>query len=107
MLIDFKWNTYTKYFFYLKFIVYITFVIFYYMDIESGLMHMKLNKSRFDHLSFIATKGITMVIMLLFLIYAIIQFKIEKFDYFSDGWNYLELMGISIFYLGAYIDSEQ
>ena len=40
MLIDHKWNTYTKNFFLIKFFLYITFVFFYFVDIEQGLRHM-------------------------------------------------------------------
>lgn len=44
LLIDFKWNCYTKQFFLSKFYMYTTFVIVYYMDIESGLYHMEQGK---------------------------------------------------------------
>lgn len=107
MLIDFKWNTYTKHFFMAKFFLYFAFVGFYYVDIESGLQHMRLHKSRISHLSFFLTKGITMFVMFLFLLYEIQQFKIEKAMYIRDVWNYMEVLGITVFYLGAYIDIER
>lgn len=104
MLIDFKWNTYTKHFFMVKFFLYVTFVFFYYVDIETGLLHMQLHVSRFDHMSFVLTKGITMFIMFLFLLYEIQQFVIDKAAYIRGGENYLELMGITVFFVGAYVD---
>lgn len=69
MLIDFKWNSYTKSFFLAKFYLYVFFVIFYFLDIQSGLMHMSSHESRFTHPEFIINKGITMFIMFLFLVY--------------------------------------
>lgn len=49
-------------------------------------------------------KGICIAVQGLFTIYEMIQIHQEGRDYFEDIWNYLEVAGIIIFYIGAAID---
>lgn len=45
-----------------------------------------------------------MLIMFLFLLYELMQFKIERQNYLKEIWNYFELAGIIIFFWGAVVD---
>ena len=108
-IIDYKWETYTYEFFLKKFQMYLIFLIFYYIDIERGLyselfLIQKNTGLRIKDSLFFVNKGICILVQSLFTIYELIQIHQEGRDYFEDIWNYMEVAGIVIFYIGAALD---
>lgn len=112
-IIDYKWETYTYSFFLKKFLIYSVFLIFYYIDIERGLNSETeiLEKDGHSHaggrvkdILFFVNKGICIVVQTMFVLYEMIQLSQEGRDYFLDFWNYMEVIGIIIFYIAAVLD---
>lgn len=81
-----------------------TFVVCYYIDIEEGLFHTKRDETDLTDSRQVTMKVITCIIMLLFFLYEAVQFKSAGYSYFEEEWNYFELMGICLFFWGAFLD---
>ena len=88
VIIDYKWNTYTKNFFLVKLIIYFIYLSFFYFDMD--YMH---DENRKLGAYFYTIKGVCFVIQMWFLQYEVSQMINEKMEYLKDMWNYFELMG--------------
>ena len=53
---------------------------------------------------FYTVKALCSIIQAIFMVYEFAQFKIEGYEYLQDPWNYLEVVGIVIFFTAASLD---
>ena len=102
-IIDYKWETYGRFFFLFKFCLYLVFLIVYYTEIEN-LSDVDDDDFRVKGIMFYTLKAIGMLIQSLFLLYEIVQMFTDGEDYFTDPWNYLELLGNAFYFLGAWME---
>lgn len=73
------------------------------MDLES--IHFTDSEGlRIKDGMFIASKFICIFIQTVQFLYELMQIKNEGYDYFTDFWNYFELMGLFLFFWAAMLD---
>lgn len=78
MILDFKWKTYTQWFFMVKFVLYLTFVVSYLYDIEEALDNSKVQEvekegnNSINLFNIRITKFITMIVMMIFFLYELV-----------------------------------
>ena len=102
-IIDYKWATYGRVFFLAKFQLYIIFLLFYYIDVETMDLLDESGMRKKDWL-FYLSKSICTVVNSLFFFYEIVQMKNDGAEYFTDTWNYFELLGNFLYQSGAILD---
>ncbi|CDW85239.1 wd-40 repeat protein [Stylonychia lemnae] len=101
-IINFKWNTYTKsfyqnrFYFYMIFMASFIFDIFYSTYATQNILDESNNKEVLQPNIWlqISTKIICSLVLLYFLIYEIQQIRVQRGDYFKDGWNYFDFTHI-------------
>lgn len=93
----------------IKFYLYLVFLVGYVYDMES--IHAteltedgQVTDVRKKDWVFYTVKAVCSIIQAIFMIYEFAQFKIEGYDYLKDPWNYLEVVGIVIFFTAAVLD---
>jgi hypothetical protein len=79
------------------------FLLFFYIDLES-LHDSDEQGNRIKGTLFIVCKTVCLVIQMWFFKYEIFQLSKEKKEYFTDFWNYFELLGIILYTTGALLD---
>ena len=111
MIIDFKWYSYAKKFFFIKFYVYLVFIISFYIDLGSlnDAYHSfedfhPEEKDRNKNFWYGLRKVLGMSIQFFFLSYEFVQFKQEGYEYWTDLWNIFELLGIFCYFWGCILD---
>jgi len=102
-IIDYKWNTYAREYFFQKFLLYSLFLVLYYLDMES-INYPDENGNRIKGWYFYTMKFICACIQFFFFSYELFQVNIEGAEYFEDPWNYMELGGNALFFWGATLD---
>jgi hypothetical protein len=109
MIIDFKWFSYAKKFFFIKFFIYCIFIITFYIDLGSlnhpeNIVPDLEDKHRHKDFWYGLRKVIGMSIQFLFLSYEFVQFKQEGNVYWQDLWNIFELLGIFCYFFASILD---
>ena len=84
--------------------IYTVFILFYFIDIECALVLKDDNGNRIKNGLFYFNKVICSVISFGFLIYEILQIKIDPAEYFKDIWNYLEVVGYLLYATSTFLD---
>lgn len=107
-IIDYKWDTYGRQFFLIKFYLYLVFLVAYIYDMESihttEVREGQVSDLRVKDGIFYAIKALCSTIQAIFMLYEFAQFRIEGYEYLRDPWNYLEVVGILIFFSAAALD---
>ncbi|CDW84948.1 UNKNOWN [Stylonychia lemnae] len=109
-IINFKWNQYTKQFYKNRFYVYLIFMASFIFDIFYSTYASQSNSdpTQQDGEAVlettppniwlkISTKVICGGVLIYFLIYEIQQIRVQKGEYFNDGWNYFDFSHILAF----------
>lgn len=110
MIIDFKWYSYAKKFFFIKFYIYCIFTISFYIDISSlnhthhSFPDIDEKNHRVKDFWYGLRKVIGMSIQFFFLSYEFVQFQQEGKEYWTDFWNIFELLGILSYFVGSALD---
>mmetsp|Transcript_42439 Transcript_42439/g.65116 ORF Transcript_42439/g.65116 Transcript_42439/m.65116 type:complete len:147 (+) Transcript_42439:2601-3041(+) len=77
------------------------FLVFYYIDL---LSLDEAEGYRHKGLKFILCKSVCFFVQTLFFVYELVQMYLDGSDYFTDSWNYLELLGNFLYGWGAVLD---
>mmetsp|Transcript_26614 Transcript_26614/g.40620 ORF Transcript_26614/g.40620 Transcript_26614/m.40620 type:complete len:304 (-) Transcript_26614:2409-3320(-) len=80
--------------------LYIIFLVFYYVDLES-IHHPSEDGTRNKNFLFFLCKTSCFFVQGLFILYELVQMKVDGKNYLFDPWNYFELMGSFLYILGA------
>lgn len=88
IIIDYKWDKYTKHFFLGQFYMFLLFALSFFLDI----MIIGINADQMQLTSLIF-KAVCILVLLYFTMYEISQAKKEGFiNYLSSAWNYIDMM---------------
>ncbi|CDW85302.1 wd-40 repeat protein [Stylonychia lemnae] len=94
-IIQFKWRTHTRVFYFKNFFIYMIFIFAFifetFYSAYYGLISEELDGDLRNIWVRILIKFICFGVIVYFLIYEYRQFKIQKFSYFMDLWNYFDL----------------
>ena len=107
IIIDFKWYSYAKKFFFVKFYIYLVFIISFYLDVgtlNSWHNDDDVNEHRIKDFWYGIRKFVGMIIQFFFLVYEFVQFRHEGNDYWGDFWNIFELLGIFCYFWASTLD---
>ena len=102
MIVDFKWETFTKQFFLQKLAIYFIFLINLYIDID--LVFVEVPQEREKGVYYLFRKFIGILIEGFFFSYEMQQLSKSGQEYFSDPWNYFELAGIVLYSSAVFED---
>ena len=89
VIIDYKWETYTKNFFIMKFLIFITYIIVFFWDIE--MLYPKDGSLRLKDDWYYFRKGVCFSLQFYLLFYEIKTMFSNFREYIEDKWNYFEL----------------
>jgi len=102
MIVDYKWDTYTRQFFLNKLIIYFIFLGTLYTDID--FVFIPLEGERDKGLYYLCRKAVGIMIQMFFFSYEMQQLYKAGQDYFLDMWNYFELAGIGLYSAAVFED---
>ena len=102
-IIDYKWDTYAYKFSIRKFFLYCIFLAFFIWDLETLCVHDE-NHNRIKDWAYWLRKICGFLIALYFFLYEILQITMLKEQYFTDLWNYFEVLGILFYWSASAID---
>mmetsp|Transcript_14472 Transcript_14472/g.22443 ORF Transcript_14472/g.22443 Transcript_14472/m.22443 type:complete len:151 (+) Transcript_14472:5568-6020(+) len=99
MIVDYKWDTYTRQFFIDKLIYYFGFLVVFFIDIDYVFIEEDPHSDeRTKGAWYIARKTMGILIQMFFFIYEMRQLYKSGREYFLDIWNYFELGGICLYF---------
>ena len=103
VIVEYKWETYTKQFFLNKLAMYFLFLMVLYIDIDRVFIDY-YHDGRDKGPGYILRKSIGICIQAFFFTYEMQQLYNAGKEYFSDIWNYFELAGIGLYTMAVYED---
>jgi len=102
VIIDYKWDTYTKRFFLKKLLLYFIFLLNLYIDID--IVFIDERREREKDIFYFLRKAFGIIIQGFFFTYEMQQLYIAGHEYFFDLWNYFELGGIALYSIAVFED---
>jgi hypothetical protein len=102
VIIDYKWETYTRNFFLYQLLLYSVYLVSFYWDMHT--LYETVDK-RDKNKRFWLNKLLGLIIHSIYLTYEALQAWLVRWDYLSDSWNLLQVTASIVYLFAAYWDA--